>query len=103
MEDVISKLAEIESAASRIMEDVAEQKKQLSETNDQLIRNFDEETDQHTVKELDSIRGELKINMEKELAAQKAATNEALEKMERYYEAHHTEMAEKLYDKILRM
>lgn len=103
MDDVISKLAEIESAASRIMEDVAEQKKKLSESNDQLIRNFDEEVDQNTAKELDAIRGELKINMEKELAAQKAATNESLQKMERYYEAHHTEMAQKLYDKILRM
>ncbi len=34
MEDVISKLAEIEAAASRIMEDVAVQKKRLSEEND---------------------------------------------------------------------
>lgn len=103
MDDVISKLAEIESAASHIMEDVAEQKKKLSDENDELIRAFDEEVDKNTAKELDTIRGELKVNMERELAAQKAATDETLQKMERYYEAHHTEMAEKLYDKILRM
>ena len=30
MEDIISKLAEIEAAASHIMDDVAEQKKQLA-------------------------------------------------------------------------
>ena len=88
MEDVISKLAEIEAAASRIMEDVAVQKKKLSEENDAQIKAFDEEADRKTAKELDN---------------QKAETDEILHKMEKYYEAHHEEMAQKLYDKILRM
>ena len=88
MEDVISKLAEIEAAASRIMEDVAVQKKRLSEENDAQIKAFDEEVDRQTAKELEN---------------QKAETDEILHKMEKYYEAHHEEMAQKLYDKILRM
>ena len=88
MEDVISKLAEIEAAASRIMEDVAVQKKRLSEENDAQIKAFDEEADRQTAKELEN---------------QKAETDEILHKMEKYYEAHHEEMAQKLYDKILRM
>ena len=37
MDDVISKLAEIEAAASRIMENVAEQKKVLSLENEETI------------------------------------------------------------------
>ena len=90
MEDVISKLAEIEAAASRIMEDVAVQKKNRSEENDAQIKAFD-------------IRRDLEVNMEKELDNQKAETDEILHKMEKYYEAHHEEMAQKLYDKILRM
>ena len=103
MEDVISKLAEIEAAASRIMEDVAVQKKKLSEENDAQIKAFDEEADRKTAKELESIRRDREVNMEKELDNQKAETDEILHKMEKYYEAHHEEMAQKLYDKILRM
>ena len=76
MEDVISKLAEIEAAASRIMEDVAVQKKRLSEENDAQIKAFDEEADRQTAKELESIRRDLEINMEKELENQKAETDE---------------------------
>ena len=45
----------------------------------------------------------IEVSMEKELENQKAETDEILHKMEKYYEAHHEEMAQKLYDKILRM
>ena len=48
MDDVISKLAEIEAAASRIMENVAEQKKVLSLENEEKMKAFDEETDKET-------------------------------------------------------
>ena len=50
MDDVISKLAEIEAAASRIMENVAEQKKVLSLENEEKMKAFDEETDKETEK-----------------------------------------------------
>ena len=85
------------------MEDVAVQTKKLSEDNDAQIKAFDEEADRKTAKELESIRRDLEVNMEKELDNQKAETDEILHKMEKYYEAHHQEMAQKLYDKILRM
>ena len=45
MEDIISKLAEIEAAASHIMEDVAEQKKELAQQYDQAMRDFDQAVD----------------------------------------------------------
>ena len=37
MEDIINKLAEIEAAASKIMDDVSEQKKQLALEYDQTV------------------------------------------------------------------
>ena len=67
MDDVISKLAEIEAAASRIMENVAEQKKVLSLENEEKMKAFDEETDKETEKKLNKIKSELQIHMEKEL------------------------------------
>ena len=41
MDDVISKLAEIELAASKIMENVAEEKKSLSLENEARMKAFD--------------------------------------------------------------
>ena len=50
MEDIISKLAEIEAAASHIMEDVSEQKKQLALEYDQAVQDFDRAIDEETQK-----------------------------------------------------
>ena len=41
MEDIINKLAEIEAAASHIMEDVSEQKKQLAQQYEEAVQQFD--------------------------------------------------------------
>ena len=81
MDDVISKLAEIEAAASRIMENVAEQKKVLSLENEEKMKAFDEETDKETEKKLNKIKSELQIHMEKELEEQRKKTEEVLEKI----------------------
>ena len=40
MEDIINKLAEIEAAASHIMEDVSEQKKQLAQQYEEAVQQF---------------------------------------------------------------
>ena len=103
MNDVISKLAEIEAAASRIMENVAEQKKVLSLENEEKMKAFDEETDKETEKKLNKIKSELQIHMEKELEEQRKKTEEVLEKMEEHYRQRAGKMARELYDKILRM
>ena len=47
MDDVISKLAEIELAASKIMENVAEEKKSLSLENEARMKAFDDEVDKN--------------------------------------------------------
>ena len=56
MDDVISKLAEIELAASKIMENVAEEKKSLSLENEARIKAFDDEVDKKTEEKLEGIR-----------------------------------------------
>lgn len=50
MEDIINKLAEIEVAASHIMDDVSEQKKQLALEYDQAVQDFDRAIDEETQK-----------------------------------------------------
>ena len=79
MEDIISKLAEIEAAASHIMEDVSEQKKELAQQYDQAMRDFDQAVDDEIMAKNREIRDELEI------------------------EERHAELAKQVYDRILRM
>ena len=99
MDDVISKLAEIELAASKIMENVVEEKKSLSLENEARIKAFDDEVDKKTEEKLEGIRKGLEVDMEQELLLQKQQT----EKMEAGYEQRVEAMVQELYDKILRM
>lgn len=103
MEDVISKLAEIETAASRIMEDVTEQKKMLAKENEEQMKAFDKDVDGRTEKKLEELRKELEIDMKQEVEKQRLEAQGILDKMTQYYEKNHEELAQKLYDKILRM
>ena len=86
MDDVISKLAEIELAASKIMENVAEEKKSLSLENEARIKAFDDEVDKKTEEKLEGIRKGLEVDMEQELLLQKQQTEATLKKMEAGYE-----------------
>lgn len=103
MDDVISKLAEIEMAASKIMENVTEEKKSLSLENEARMKAFDEAVDKKTEEKLEGIRKGLEVDMEQELLLQKKQTEEMLKKMEAGYEQRSEEMVQELYNKILRM
>ncbi len=103
MDDVISKLAEIELAASKIMENVAEEKKSLSLENEARMKAFDDEVDKKTEEKLEGIRKGLEVDMEQELLLQKQQTEATLKKMEAGYEQRAEAMVQELYDKILRM
>ena len=101
MEDIISKLAEIEAAASHIMDDVAEQKKQLAREYEESIQNFDDTIDREVQEKSETIRRELEVRMKDELAKQRSETETVLSQMESYYETHHSQLAKQIYDKIL--
>ena len=106
MEDIINKLAEIEAAASHIMDDVAEQKKQLAreyEQYEEAVQKFDANIDMEIQNRSDTIRQELEIQMKKELENQRNEAEQILTQLEAYYTKCHTNMAKEIYDRILRM
>lgn len=103
MEDIISKLAEIEAAASHIMEDVSEQKKQLAQEYETAIREFDLAMDQEMQEKTRKIRDELEIDMKEKLDKQKSDAQKILSQMETYYKECHTELVKQVYDRIVRM
>lgn len=103
MEDIISKLAEIETAASHIMDDVAQQKKALAAEYDLAIQEFDRSIEKDIEQKTAQIRHELEIQMKKKLAAQKEDTEQVLQRMEENYDRRHTQLAQEIYNRILRM
>ena len=78
MEDIISKLAEIEAAASHIMEDVSEQKKQLAQEYETAIREFDQAMDKEMQEKTRKIRDELEIDMKAKLDKQRSDAQKVL-------------------------
>ena len=103
MEDIISKLAEIEATASHIMEDVSEQKKELAQQYEIAIRDFDQAVDDEIMAKNREIRDELEIDMKAKLEKQRFDADRVLCQMETYYKERHTELAKQVYDRILRM
>ena len=103
MEDIINKLAEIEAAASHIMEDVSEQKKQLAQEYETSIREFDQAMDKEMQEKTRKIRDELEIDMKERLDKQRYDAKKVLNQMETYYKECHTELAKQVYDRIVRM
>ena len=85
MEDIINKLAEIEAAASHIMEDVSEQKKQLAQQYEEAVQKFDANIDMEIQNRSDTIRQELEIQMKKELENQRNEADQILTRLEAYY------------------
>lgn len=102
MEDIISKLAEIEAAASHIMDDVSEQKKQMAREYEEAVQAFDRTADEKVREKTLEIRRELEIQMNKKLEAQKSDTENTLRRMEEYYTENHSKLARQIYDRILR-
>lgn len=103
MEDIINKLAEIEAAASHIMEDVSEQKKQLAQQYEEAVQQFDFTIDTEIQNRSDTIRRELEVQMKQELEKQRNEAEQVLTRLETYYTKCHTDMAKEIYDRILRM
>lgn len=101
MEDIINKLAEIEAAASHIMEDVSEQKKQLAQQYEEAVQKFDANIDMEIQNRSDTIRQELEIQMKKELENQRNEAEQILTQLEAYYTKCHTNMAKEIYDRPL--
>ena len=86
MEQILNKLSEIEITAQRIMEDAGRSKAALSAEMEQQCRNFDAELEQETNRKIQ----ELKDNLE------------AQKDLDTYYRQNHQQLAEDLFQQLLR-
>ena len=97
MEQILNKLSEIEITAQRIMEDAGRSKAALSAEMEQQCRNFDAELEQETNRKIQ----ELKDNLE-ELTSLRHRTEQQLEDLDTYYRQNHQQLAEDLFQQLLR-
>ncbi len=102
MDSVISKLSEIEVAASRIMDGAANQKKLLDQDQEKRIEEYDAQMDQKTEEEISRLRQELSSSRDKELQKLEQRSQEALQALEAYYHENHAALAQQIYEKIVR-
>ena len=91
MEQILNKLSEIEITAQRIMEDAGRSKAALSAEMEQQCRNFDAELEDN-----------LEAQKDQELTSLRHRTEQQLEDLDTYYRQNHQQLAEDLFQQLLR-
>ena len=95
MEQILNKLSEIEITAQRIMEDAGRSKAALSAEMEQQCRNFDAELEQETNRKIQDQK-------DQELTSLRHRTEQQLEDLDTYYRQNHQQLAEDLFQQLLR-
>ena len=99
MEQILNKLSEIEITAQRIMEDAGRSKAALSAEMEQQCRNFDAELEQETNRKIQELKDNLEAQKDQEL---RHRTEQQLEDLDTYYRQNHQQLAEDLFQQLLR-
>ena len=95
MEQILNKLSEIEITAQRIMEDAGRSKAALSAEMEQQCRNFDAELEQETNRKIQAQK-------DQEQTSLRHRTEQQLEDLDTYYRQNHQQLAEDLFQQLLR-
>lgn len=101
MEQILSKLSEIELAARRIMEDADRTKKALSDETEKQCRDFDHELEKNTSQKVLQIRSSLEKEKDSQLTALRRNTENYFQSLDSYFEENHERLAEELFHKLL--
>ena len=102
MEQILNKLSEIEITAQRIMEDAGRSKAALSAEMEQQCRNFDAELEQETNRKIQELKDNLEAQKDQELTSLCHRTEQQLEDLDTYYRQNHQQLAEDLFQQLLR-
>lgn len=101
MEQILSKLSEIELAAKHIMEDADRTKKALSEETEKKCRDFDRQLEEETNQKILQIRSNLEKEKDSQLTALRQNTENYFRSLDSYFEQNHERLSEELFHKLL--
>ncbi|MCI5648807.1 MAG: hypothetical protein MR332_05145 [Fusicatenibacter sp.] len=102
MESVINKLAEIESAAFRILQGAENQKKLQDEQQDERIAKFDAELEATTESRIRQIKNNLQSKTDADQRKLQTAAAELLSSLDIYYKQNHGTLSSQICEKIIR-
>ena len=94
MESVINKLAEIETAATKIM--------QAAENQKERIAKFDADLEAETAKRIEEITTKLHSTTDADQKKQRDSAAELLSSLDAYYEQNHGALSTQIYENIIR-
>ncbi|WP_434309770.1 hypothetical protein [Hominifimenecus sp. rT4P-3] len=103
MENVINKLSEIETIASKIMEAVIARKKEIASQKEAEKKAFDARLEEETGRQLAEIRKKLEEGKAVELRKLQDSVDRVMDRMETDFDAKKNEMASEICSKILGM
>ena len=95
MESVINKLAEIETAATKIMQAAENQKKLQDEQQEERIAKFDADL-------IEEITTKLHSTTDADQKKQRDSAAELLSSLDAYYEQNHGTLSTQIYENIIR-
>lgn len=102
MEQILSKLSEIETTAKSIQADADKMKTSLSEEAEQQCKDFDAALEQQTASKIQQIRDELEKEKDVQITALKQNTEAHLEALDSYFTANHERLSKELFQRILK-
>ncbi len=102
MEEIFSKLNEIEVAAQKILEDAEQKRLKISLDAENQMTEYDRKLTEKTDKRISDIRSQLEEDKEARLSILKEEASKTLAEMDAYYSANHSRLSRELYEKIIR-
>ena len=103
MDQIISKLSEIEVASVRIIDSASADIKQLDEELKKKIEQYDQIADEKMADTLSNLRQQLSRHMEEELKDLKQNTESAIQNMITVFEEQHEKLADEILNNLIRM
>lgn len=101
MEQILTRLSEIEITAKRIIEDADRTKKALSEEVEKKCKDFDAALEKETNAKIQKIRAGLENEKDAQLMALRKETETTFSALDSYYEENHESLSKELFQKIL--
>lgn len=103
VDEIISRLADIEDTANRMNDAVEERKKEISAAIEEKTREFDLELKNETAKKQAALDIRMEQERDEELAQLRAATQKALKDLQEKYDMQHEHMSDEIVKSIIRL
>lgn len=100
MDSIVSKLSEIENAASAIVDHAEDQKSVLDEQYQKKREDFDAKLEADTLGKIQEIRKAMEDKISDALGSQSGNAGDSIDAIKKEYDEHHTEYAQKILAKI---